>query len=186
MNVWEVEEQKWMSPGTSGPQRYVSLKMLTHRNLKVTWLSAAESPLGAWPDWGPVMSYTEGRKAHECLCATYMSIRTWPRGGVPWKTTNTHNSTLRRGHVAWTYKTVIRLCSVASLGWPKFSFGFFCHSVRKSPNELYGQPNTLGISICFQKFLLWLGLLGQYGIYDRNFMPTRTWHFYRLEPRKNA
>ena len=26
--------------------------------------------------------------------------------------------------------------------WPKFSFGFYCAVLWKSPNDVFGQPNT--------------------------------------------
>ena len=29
------------------------------------------------------------------------------------------------------------------LGWPKSSFGFFHRTLQKSPNELFGQMNTM-------------------------------------------
>lgn len=101
---------------------------------------------------------------HACVQATWASGRDpeeWHPGNLRTLTTQLLDA------VTWPeHKTVIRLCAVASLGWPKISFGFFSRSLRKNPNELYGQPNTLGISICFQKFLLWLGLLGQYVEHD--------------------
>ena len=28
------------------------------------------------------------------------------------------------------------------LGWPKRSFGFFCKTLQKNLNEIFGQPNT--------------------------------------------